>query len=60
MNDPDLRHDATGAGADDDSEDAGRIGIFPSWGSLYASVVIYTVALIVILYVFSVLLDFSG
>jgi hypothetical protein len=35
----------------------GRIGIFPSWGVLYASVIIYTVVITVLLYVFTILLD---
>lgn len=46
--------------ADSDSGDDGRIGIFPTWRSLYVSVVVYTVALILLLYAFTVLLDFSG
>lgn len=41
-------------------EDDGRIGIFPSWNALYASVVVYTLATIVLLYVFTVLLDHSS
>lgn len=36
-----------------------RIGIFRSWRALYASVVAYTLALIVILYIITRLLDFS-
>lgn len=62
MNDSDLGPSAEDAAAeaDSDSGDDGRIGIFPTWGSLYVSVVVYTVALIAILYAFTVLLDFSG
>jgi hypothetical protein len=40
-------------------EDDGRIGIFPSWKSLYVSVLVYTAALIVLLYVLTVLFDHS-
>ena len=36
-----------------------RIGPFPSWRALYASVIAYTLALIVVLYVLTRLLDFS-
>ncbi|MDH5589266.1 MAG: hypothetical protein OEZ65_03150 [Gemmatimonadota bacterium] len=38
-------------------EDEGRIGIFASWNWLYASVVIYTIIMLVVLYVFTVTLD---
>lgn len=41
------------------SDDEGRIGIFPSWKSLYVSVLVYTAALIVLLYVLTVLFDHS-
>ena len=41
-------------------EDDGRIGIFPSWKALYATVVVYTLAMIVLLYAFTVLLDYSS
>lgn len=41
-------------------EDDGRIGIFPSWNALYATVVVYTLAVIVLLYVFTILLDYSA
>jgi hypothetical protein len=37
-----------------------RIGIFPSWRWLYGTVVVYTVVLIVLLYVFTVALDYSA
>lgn len=41
-------------------DDSGRIGIFPSWNALYATVVVYTLAVIVLLYVFTILLDYSA
>ena len=41
-------------------DDDGRIGIFPSWNALYATVVVYTLAVIVLLYAFTVLLDYSA
>ncbi len=44
----------------DPEDEKGRIGIFPSWAALYATVVAYTAALIVLLYVFTVVLDFSA
>lgn len=37
-----------------------RIGFFPSWKWLYVSVVVYTTLLIVLLYFFTVVLDFSS
>ncbi|WP_419162190.1 hypothetical protein [Candidatus Palauibacter sp.] len=37
----------------------GRIGIFRSWRALYVSVIAYTLALIVILYLITRLLDYS-
>lgn len=36
-----------------------RIGPFRSWRALYASVIAYTLALIIALYVITRLLDFS-
>lgn len=41
-------------------DDDGRIGIFPSWSVLYATVVVYTLAMIGLLYAFTVLLDYSA
>jgi len=38
-------------------EDEGAIGVFPSWRWLYASVIVYTFLLVVVLYVFTVTLD---
>ena len=40
-------------------EDRGPIGVFPSWKSLYWTVIIYTLVMIAILEAFSVYLDFS-
>jgi len=48
----------TGVGNDDG--DDGRIGIFPSWNAVYASVVVVTLLMILLLYWFTVALDFSG
>jgi hypothetical protein len=42
-----------------DEEDSGPIGIFPSWSAVYWSVVIYTVAVIAILWVFTVAFNHS-
>lgn len=41
-------------------EESGKIGLFRSWTSLYVAVVAYTVALVLVLYLFTVLLDFSA
>ena len=41
-------------------EDHGPVGIFPSWKALYTTVVVYAGLLIVIFYVLSVTLDYSG
>ena len=49
----------TSNGRDDDG-DEGPIGIFPSWKAVYASVVIATLVMIVLLYWFTVALDFSS
>ena len=40
-------------------EDSGPIGIFPSWRWVYWSVVIYTLAVIAILWVFTVAFNHS-
>ena len=40
-----------------DEDEASRIGIFPSWRSLYLTVVVYTLALVALLYLFTVALD---
>lgn len=38
-------------------DDSGPVGPFPSWGALYATVVVYAVGVIVLLYLFTVFLD---
>ena len=43
-----------------DPDEEGPIGIFPSWRAVYVSVVVVTIALILILYWFTVALDYSG
>ena len=43
-----------------DPDDVGPIGIFPSWRAVYATVVVVTLILILVLYWFTVSLDFSG
>lgn len=48
--DPDERRD----------EDENHIGIFRSWRSLYVTVIVYTVALTIILYALTRLLDYSS
>ena len=45
---------------DKPEDDEGRIGIFPSWNALYATVVVYTLAMIVLLYAFTVMFDHSA
>ncbi|MDE2663846.1 MAG: hypothetical protein OXI39_12690 [Gemmatimonadota bacterium] len=41
-------------------ETEGRIGLFRSWRALYVSVIIYTVGLILLLYLATRLLDFGA
>lgn len=50
MSDPNLTHD---------DEDRGPIGIFPSWRAVYWSVVIYTVLLVAVLWIFTVVFNHS-
>jgi hypothetical protein len=43
-----------------ESEDeGGPIGIFPSWGWLYATVLVYSTLLIILLHILTVTLDFG-
>jgi hypothetical protein len=42
-----------------ETDEDGRIGIFPSWRALYISVLLYTLALIVLLYILTKLLNHS-
>ena len=37
-----------------------RVGIFPSWRWLYGTVIVYAALLVVLLYVFTVTLDFGA
>lgn len=39
-------------------EDEGSIGIFPSWGWVYGTVLVWFVVVVVILWVLTVTLDF--
>ncbi len=51
---------ADGSGLPEGSEeDRGAIGIFPSWGWVYASVIVYTVLAITLLHIFTVTLDYG-
>jgi hypothetical protein len=43
-----------------EDEENGPIGIFPSWGVLYVTVLAHTLLLILILYWFTVSLDFHA
>jgi len=53
--------DLTDVGPEDqEHEDEGPVGIFPSWNALYATVVVYAFLWILLLYVLSVKLDYSG
>jgi hypothetical protein len=45
--------------SDEREEEDGPIGIFPSWRSLYFSVLVYTVALVIVLQVFTDALNHS-
>lgn len=37
-----------------------RVGIFPSWRWLYGTVIVYATLVVVLLYVFSVVLDYGA
>ena len=39
-----------------EDEGEGRIGLFPSWRALYATVVVYGVVVILILYILTIVL----
>ena len=43
-----------------DDGDRGPIGIFPSWGWLYATVIVYTAALVGVLWLFTRIFDFGS
>ena len=51
---------AAGNEADELVEPEGRIGIFPSWRALYVTVVVYALAMVVLLYVLTRILDHSA
>ena len=40
-------------------DENGAIGVFPSWGWVYGTVIVYTVLAIVLLHVFTVTLDYG-
>ncbi len=48
------------AGARQDDGEDGQLGLFRSWRALYITVIVYTIALTILLFVFTRLLDFSG
>lgn len=43
---------------EDDREE--RIGIFPSWKSLYVTVIVYGVVVILLLYILTIVLGFGS
>jgi len=43
-----------------EDEDGGPIGIFPSWGWVYGSVIAYTLITVVVLYVLTVTLNYTA
>lgn len=53
---PPARPPGDGGGDDDEAAP----GWFPSWGALYATVIVYTAALTFLLWVFSVTLDYGA
>lgn len=57
---PDKPADPTESVPDDEMADADEsLGFFPSWGSLYATVIVYTIGLVIVLYVLTRVLDHS-
>ncbi len=62
--DPGEVHDATrpdpGHEHRDEEDNEDDIGVFRSWRSLYVTVVLYTTALTILLYVLTRLLDYSS
>ena len=40
-------------------EDDGAIGIFPSWGWVYGTIIVYTILAIALLHVFTVTFDYG-
>jgi len=51
----------TDVGPEDEAhEEEGPVGIFRSWNALYASVIVYAFLLILVFYVLSIKLDYSG
>ncbi len=45
--------------AKEPEDENGAIGIFPSWGWVYGTVIVYTVLAIVLLHVFTITFDYS-
>lgn len=46
-------------GDDGAEEDGGAIGIFPSWGWVYGTIIVYTILAIALLHVFTVTFDYG-
>ncbi len=46
--------------AGDRAEDGGRIGPFSSWRALYLTVIVYSIGVILVLYLLTRLLDYRG
>ena len=46
--------------SDEHPDDEGPIGIFPSWGWVYGTVLVWFVVVVVALYVLTVTLDFGA
>jgi hypothetical protein len=56
---PPSPRDPGGSREPDEDDEEGPVGIFPSWRWLYATVLLYTVALVIGLHAFTVALDHS-